>query len=175
MKWEKKDLSDVPMTPSGVGGYVGQVRWCYSEYGQFLTASSIRFPFSITFNLKDFKDIESRLKYLHKAVDGGLLDAGDVAELEERVRTLSDFYPNTHVSTSMDTIGESTKHKKGSVYYTYTDGKKIKHIARGKMKLVSTAKKRAALNASKYAHTVEANKKRRKSIKAKREDSALGL
>ena len=36
MRWEKRDLSDIPMTPSGVGGCVGQVRWCYSEYGQFL-------------------------------------------------------------------------------------------------------------------------------------------
>ena len=175
MQWEKKDLSDVPMTPSGVGGCVGQVRWCYSEYGQFLTASSIRYPFSITFNLEDLEDIDCRIKYLHKAVEDGLLDADDVAELEERVRTLSDFSPNTRGPMSMAAIGEGTKHKKGSVYYTYTDGKKVKHIARGKMKLVSMAKKKAALNASKYAHTEEADKKRRKSIKAKREDSALGL
>lgn len=67
------------------------------------------------------------------------------------------------------------RRKKGEVYYTYTDGKKVKHIARGKMKIVSKAKLGAIANARKYAHTPEANKKRQKSIKAKGDNKLLGL
>lgn len=166
---------DVPMTPSGVGICGLPTRWTFSAFGNFLSVYGIRNHVSMTFNLKSVYDIENKMKILYKMRDDGCLDNDDLQELEERLRTLSDvtIYPSG--PRSRVAIEEGKKHKKGQKYYTYTDGKKVEHIARGPMKKVSAEKLRSIENARKYAHTPEADKKRRKSINARGEGKDLGI
>ena len=84
------DLSNQPMTPSGVGGGM-PTRWVWAEYGRFLNAYGIRNGFNITFNLESAYDIKNKLAYLYQKRDEGLINSDDLQELEERLRTLSDF------------------------------------------------------------------------------------
>ena len=84
------DLSDQPMTPSGVGGGM-PTRWVWAEYGRFLNAYGIRNGFNITFNLESALDIKNKLAYLYQKRDEGLINSDDLQELEERLRTMSDF------------------------------------------------------------------------------------
>lgn len=84
------DLSNQPMTPSGVGGGM-PTRWVWAEYGKFLNAYGIRNGFNITFNLDSAYDIKQKMAYLYQKRDDGLIADEDLQELEERLRTLSDF------------------------------------------------------------------------------------
>ena len=84
------DLSDQPITPSGVGGGM-PTRWVWAEYGRFLNAYGIRNGFNITFNLESALDIKNKLAYLYQKRDEGLINSDDLQELEERLRTMSDF------------------------------------------------------------------------------------
>lgn len=168
---------DVPMTPGGVGVYgVGlPTRWTFSTYGNFMSVYGIRNHVSMIFNLKNVEDIENKMKVLYKMRDDGCLDNDDLQELEERLRTMSDLSKVGNEDYTRVAIEEGKKHRKGQKYYTYSDGKRVEHIARGPMKKVSQEKLRAIENARRYAHTPEADKKRRKSINARGEGKDLGI
>lgn len=166
---------DVPMTPSGVGVCGLPTRWTFSTFGNFMCAYGIRNHISMTFNLKEVDDIKNKISYLQKMRDEGVLDGDDLNELEERLRTFSSLSLGGNEYQSRVAIEEGKKHKKGQKYYTFTDGKRVEHIARGPMKKVSAEKLRSIENARRYAHTPEADKKRRKSINARGEDKDLGI
>lgn len=162
-----------PITPSGVGGSAFRTRWTYTIYGQYLCAFNFRSGVEITFNLNRPEDIKSKLDMLYALRDSNRLNPDDVSELEERLRTYSTLEIGGNAPQSLAGIGEGVKHKKGEKYYTYEDGVKKEHIARGSSSHSTDDQKRAAENARKYAHTESAKKKRRKSIKARGDGKIL--
>ena len=171
------DLDNQPIMLGAVGA--GKpVRWTYSHYNNFLSVYGIHNHLNLTFNLNSKEDIEYKLEVLKDYRDRGLCPADDVSELEERLRTFSDFViggskGNTKAALQ-DAIHEGKKRKKGEVYYTTDEsGQKVKHVAKGSMKVVPESKVKAALNASKYAHTPEADAKRSKTIAKRKEVKAL--
>ena len=163
--------NDTPMYVAGVGG--GQpVRWLYTDFGQFLNVWGKNNNVDITFNLKSQEDIDTKLNILREMVRKGLLAKDDLAELEERVRMLSNFSCGGNGShTSAATISEA--HAKGVKYKVYQDGQLVEKVGRGKRKFVSKAMIKALAEARKRAHSEEANAKRRKSIEAKRLDKEV--
>lgn len=170
------DMKDTPMTIAGVGSGT-PVRWIYSTYGKFLSVYGIKNGISMVFNLTSDYDIRHKLSLLKAQVDVGRCDQDDLAELEERIRTLSGLEPDNTSEPSDDVnkkvqVKESTK--AGKVDTVYRDGKPVKVKRRGKFTVSSDAQKAAAENARKYAHTEEAEKKRRKSINARGEGKILG-
>lgn len=165
------NMENVPMTPSGVGNNP-MTKWIYSEYGQFLSVYGIYNKISITFNLNSASDIDNKLKNLRKYRDAGYCSNDDVSELEERLRTLSNFTIRNGTPKSQAGISESSE--RGKVDTVYRDGKAVKVKRRGKCKISTDAQRNAAENARKYAHTDEANKKRRKSISARSDGKILG-
>ena len=164
--------SNVPMTPSGVG-FDSPTRWVYTHYDGLLNVYGIKNHISMTFNLKSPDDIEKKLEVLYNLRDNNPFINDDIQELEERLRTLCDFEVGGYGDQTLAGIRESKNYKKGQKYFTYTDGKKVEHIARGKRKVVSQATKDACATARQYAHTPEAENKRRKSISAKGDEKAL--
>ena len=62
-----------------------------SQADSRLNAYGIRNGFNITFNLESAYDIKNKLAYLYQKRDEGLINSDDLQELEERLRTLSDF------------------------------------------------------------------------------------
>lgn len=166
-------FDNIPITPAGVGSYSSPVRWSYSHQGQYLSVFGINNHISMTFNLKSASDIDYRLKALYSMRDRGLLCNDDISELEERLRTYHDLEMGDSHPHSLAGIRESAKHKKGKKYVVYKEGVRKEITARGSMKESTPAQKNAAENARQYAHTEEANAKRRKSINAKREDKII--
>ena len=116
---------------------------------------------------------QKNLEVLFNLRDNNPFINDDIQELEERLRTLCDFEVDGYGDQTLAGIRESKNYKKGQKYFTYTDGKKVGHIARGKRKVVSQATKDACAIARQYAHTPEAENKRRKSISAKGDEKAL--
>ena len=181
-----KESFDVTVIPNldnepvmlGAVGSGKPVRWTYSHYGNFLNVYGIHNHLNLTFNLDSKEDIENKLNVLHDYRDRGLCPYDDVLELEERLRTFSDFViggskGNTKAALQ-NSIQEGKKRRKGEVYYTTDEsGQKVKHVARGSMKVVPESKIKAALNAGKYSHTPEANAKRNKTIAKRKEVKAL--
>lgn len=166
-------FDNIPITPAGVGGYSSPVRWSYTQQGQYLSVFGINNHISMTFNLKSAMDIDYKLKSLYAMRDRGLLNNDDIQELEERLRTYHDLEMGGNGPHSLAGIRESAKHKKGKKYVTYKDGIRKEIIARGPNEMSTQAQRDAAENARQYAHTEEANAKRRKSINAKREDKII--
>ena len=170
---EVSDIKDVPITVAGVG-HSNPVRWLYSEFGKNLSAYNIASGGGVMFDISSAKDIQRKLDSLYKLRDSGRCTPNDVAELEERLRTLSNLETSGNDEKSLAGIAEGVKRKKGQKYYTYEDGVKKEHTARGPFKHVSAEQKKAAENARRYAHTPEAEKKRRKSISARGDGKILG-
>lgn len=169
-------MKDTPMTIAGVGSGT-PVRWIYSTYGKFLSVYGIKNGISMVFNLTSDYDIRHKLSLLKAQVDIGRCDPDDLAELEERLRTLCGLEPDNTSEPSDDVdskvqVKESSK--AGHVDTVYRDGKPVKVKRRGKFSVSSDAQRAAAENARKFAHTDEAEKKRRKSINARGEGKILG-
>lgn len=167
------DMKDVPIMPVSTG-YRPQT-WMFSTYGKFLSIYGTYNHISLVFNLSSADDIRQKLQTLYRMRDMGNCSADDVNEVEERVRMLSNLQIGGNGEHSSAALTEGTKRKKGQKYYTYSDGIKKEHTARGPSKVVSSEQKKAAENARKYAHTPEAEKKRRKSISARGDEKALGI
>lgn len=146
------DLSNTPMTPAGVGGGM-PTRWIYSEYGRFLSVYGIRNGISLVFNLASANDIETKLQDLYKKRDNGLVDNLDLQELEERLRLMSNI--TIYGNGSEDQSGVALQENVNPT----TSPSKLAHMRR----------------IQPLSHTDEANKKRRKTIEAKREAKLLGL
>lgn len=160
---------EVPMTVAGPGGG-GVTRWLYSTYGDFLNVYGIRSHISMTFNTTSASDIESKVKSLETMAAKGFCNPDDVTEVKERLRTLYNLSMGGN-NPAVFEVDES----KGLEITVYRDGKPVKIKKRGKQKTpTSEAQKKAAENARKYAHTDEANKKRRKSISARSDGKVLG-
>lgn len=164
-------VDNIPMTVGAIG-YSNPTRWLYSEYGRFLNVYGISNHINVTFNLDSADDIQSKLSYLYNQRDLGNCNPDDISELEERLRTLSSFVIGGRGDNSLAGISESSN--KGKVVTVYKDGKPVKVTKRGKFKVSTEAQRNAAENARKYAHTDEANKKRRKSISARGDGKILG-
>ena len=167
-RWDK----EVPMTLSAVGSG-SPVRWTYSTYGNFLNAYNIRCGINLTFNLSSEDDIKHKLMMLYKTRDCGMCSEDDVSELEERIRTLSNFERGGNNPKTLSGISEIGV-TESRVVTVYRDGKPYKVKKREKKSISTDAQRSAAANARKYAHTDEANKKRRKSINARRDGKILG-
>lgn len=166
-------LDNVPVMPATTG--CRPQRWIYSEYGKILNIYGTYNHISMTFNLDSVSDIEVKLSNLYRLRDMGNCSTDEVNEVEEKLRTLSNLVIGGRGDQTLAGIREGVKHKKGQKYYTYSDGVKKEHIAKGPRKAVSSEQKKAAENARKYAHTPEAEKKRRKSISARGDEKALGI
>lgn len=159
-------MNNVPTTVAGVGAG-GVTRWVYSTYGSFLNIYGIRNHITMTFNTKSVEDVESKVRYLEGLADKGFCNPDDVAEVKERLRTFCNLETG---GTRPQVFGVHE-----SEVTVYRDGQPVKVKKRGKQKNpVSDAQKNAAENARKYAHTDEANKKRRKSISARKDGKILG-
>lgn len=193
----------VPITVAGVGGkrmsnVPGPTRWNYQQFGDMLTAFNARSPIIVTFNLNSENNIKQTMITVYKYRDQGLIDNIDLQELEERVRTLSSLcmggnsvdsnialdeisfrplgesYDIDNESESVEDLEdliEETK-TKGKKYVVYNNGKRRIVTARGKKK-VTKAVLNSISNARRYAHTPEADKKRSRSMKARRKDYGL--
>jgi hypothetical protein len=164
-------LENIPMTVGAVG-FSNPTRWLYSTYGKFLNVYGIHSGINITFNLASVSDIECKLKSLYALRDRDMCSPDDVSELEERLRTLCNLEISSQKPQTLAGISESSD--KGKVVTVYRDGKPVKVVKRGKCKVSSESQRNAAENARKYAHTDEANKKRRKSINARGDGKILG-
>ena len=135
---------------------------------------------------------------VYKYRDQGLIDNIDLQELEERVRTLNslcmggnsvdsnialdeisfrplgesyDIDNESELEEDSEDLIEETK-TKGKKYVVYNNGKRRIVTARGKKK-VTKAVLNSISNARRYAHTPEADKKRSRSMKARRKDYGL--
>lgn len=160
---------------TGIGG--GKRNWIYSESNKFLSVTGISNHVNMVFNLDSKYDIDNKLSILRDSVYRGECSNDALMELEEKLRTLSNFVigGKEHSLVGLSE-GARLKRKKGKKYYTYDEnGTKVEHIARGPVKVPTEAQKRAAANARKYAHTGSADAKRRKTIKAKGDAKVLGL
>ena len=163
-----------PMTVSGVGGGCPS-RWIYSSYGNFLSVYNISSRVELIFNLNSADDIQRKLRTLYDIRDKGGCNPDDVSELEERIRTLSNIELGGNDDKSLSGVEEIEESAdKGKVVTVYKDGKPVKVTKRGKFKISTDAQRNAAENARKYAHTEEANTKRRKSINARSNGKILG-
>lgn len=146
------DLSNQPMTPSGVGGGM-PTRWVWSEYGRFLNAYGIRNGFNVTFNLSSAYDIKNKLAYLYDQRDKGLINSDDLQELEERLRTVSDFVIGGNDNQSGAAIEEiEYDDMANEAVKPSTSEKQLKHLEEIRP----------------LAHSDEANEKRKKTLNEKR-------
>lgn len=170
-----KGYNEVPMTVGAIG-YSNPTRWICSVYGNLLNAYNITSRVSVNINLSSIDDIKIKLKSIYDLRDRGIILLDDVSELEERVRTESNLVNTSNDKQSMVAVSEIDI-KEGTDYKEVTvfrDGKPCKVRKRKKKGISTDAQKRAAENARKYAHTNEANAKRRKSISARRDSKILG-
>lgn len=165
-----KEGIEVPMTVAGVGNS-SPTKWLYSSYGNFLNVYGIHNRISITFNVSSVCDIENKIKYLENMRDAGYCTQDEVSELKERVSVLSNLSVG---GKRPQAFGVCESSGKGKVDTVYRDGKAVKIKRRGRFKISTEAQRNAAENARKYAHTDEANKKRRKSISARGDGKILG-
>lgn len=170
------DYRDVPMTPSGVG-FGTPTRWTFTQYGDLLSVYGIRNHITMTFNLKSPDDIQNKLRILYGLRDANPMLHDDIQELEERLRLYSDLSIGGYGDQTLAGIRESAhkKPKKGEKVTKYEDGQKKVIIARGPRKVVSQAQEDAIARARQFAHTPEAETKRRKSISARGDDKVMGL
>jgi hypothetical protein len=160
----------IPTTVAGVGSG-GVTRWIYSSYGNFLNIYGIRNHIAITFNTNSVEDIESKINYLECLASKGYCNPDDIEEVKERLKTLCDFSVG---GTRPQPFAVHESSEKDLEVTVYRDGKPVKVKKRGKQQNPTEAQKKAAENARKYAHTDEANKKRRKSISARSDGKILG-
>ena len=170
------DFKDVPMTPSGVG-FGTPTRWTFTQYGDILSVYGIRNHITMTFNLKSADDIQNKLRVLYELRDANPMLQDDIQELEERLRLYSDLSIGGYSDQTVSGIREGAhkKHKKGEVYIKQEGTQTRKVVARGPRKVVSAAQEEAIANARQYAHTSEADAKRRKTMSAKSDNKVLGL
>lgn len=163
-----ESYEDVPMTVGAVG-YNCPTRWLYSVYDRFLNVYNISSGVNLVFNTFSADDVKRKLEILYDLRDNNKCNPDDISELEERLRTMCNFEIASRRPPTMAGISEA-----GKVVTVYRDGKPVQVVKRGKSKVVTDAQRDAAANARQYAHTDEANKKRRKSISARSDGKILG-
>ena len=149
------DLSNEPIMLAGVGAGL-PTRWVWAEYGKFLNAYGIRNGFNITFNLDSAYDIKNKLAYLYQKRDEGLINPDDLQELEEKLRTLSDFVIGGNDNQSGAAIDEiefedMANESVSEEVKPSTSEKQVEHLRK----------------IQPLTHTEEANAKRAKTIKEK--------
>lgn len=152
---------------SGVGsGY--RHAWDVSEVNRLLTTRGIYNNICVTFNLSSADDVNRKLDAVKDLVARGMCHPNDLLELKEIVRLHGGLDSGGYGEQSKAGIQESAK-----VKLVYRNGE-LKEVAIRKKILATEAQKNAVANARQYAHTEEANNKRRKSIVARRDGKVLG-
>lgn len=172
---------------AGVGDGIKRY-WLYTEHGNFLSAYGIINKLTINFNLSSEEDIYNKFEKLKQYQKDGVCTENEVTELEEKVRTLSNFVLGGNSTGTNIALGDSisscivpkgveegVKYKKDQITTVYRDGKEVKVKHRGSRKGVTSPEvERACAKAREYAHTPQAEAKRRKSINARRDGKVLG-
>lgn len=193
------DITPANPTLGAVPSKVSVPHWMISFstgfYGSslnMLTATYISYPFATYFfNLSDIDSIQKTFEKMDEVVNKMPTDIqakikDDYSLLKQQVRLLANM-SNTpekvdvtenvgFVCTRLengDVVLESKKEKAGKKKTIYTNGKRKVIITRKKYNPSSAAQKAAALNASRFAHTPAADKKRRKSMMARRDDRVI--
>ena len=152
---------------SGVGAGRRHV-WDVTEFNGILTAFGLYNKINVNINLRSSEDISNKFKVLDDLVSQGLCLPNDVLELREIVRLRNGLDAGGNGEQTRVDIGEAVK-----VKTIFKDGEPKKVVVRKKI-MATSAQEEAAANARQYAHTEEADSKRRKSINARRDAKILG-
>lgn len=125
------------------------------------------FPCRLCFPIKDIKRCEEMLKGLENYKKCGVLKEEEFVEIRDRVISLSNLAVGGKERIDIVSVDEAAK-------VVFRDGKRVVINTRKRKVVPTQAQVNAAINASKYAHTAEAEEKRRKSLNARREAKLFG-
>lgn len=142
-------------------------RMLFDVIGNMLCVTWTEFPGRMCFDVSNPEDCEARLRELRDKVNLGFIREEDYLEIRERVSTLSHLVCGGGENINPNNVFEAAK-------VVFRDGQRVVINTRKRKTIATQAQIDAANNASKYAHTSEADAKRAKSLSARREAKMFG-